>query len=86
MFQTLLAISGMRDNDCRERLLDAIRRVDGVTDVRLSLIRGRAEITHDSTCDPAALIQAVVRAGYAAQHVEPSPGVQTVGRRRLGRS
>jgi copper chaperone CopZ len=63
---TVLVIVGMRDNGCRERIADALGRVDGVEDVTVSLIRCSATVIHDGACDPAALARAVRQAGYEA--------------------
>lgn len=59
-------IMGMRDNSCRERVADSLGRVDGVTDVSVSLIRARAVVAHTHTCQPAELIRAVQSAGFHA--------------------
>lgn len=64
--RTVLAISGMRDNDCRERVCRALGRVNGVKDVSVSLIRARAVVEHHQPCDPAELVRAVTGAGYGA--------------------
>ena len=63
---TVLVIMGMRDNLCRERVADALGRVDGVKDVTVSLMRGRAIVEHEPSCEPAQLVWAVVNAGYGA--------------------
>jgi copper chaperone CopZ len=63
---TVLVILGMRGNGCRERVADALARVDGVEDVSVSLIRCSATVVHGRNCDPAALLRSVERAGYRA--------------------
>ena len=64
--QTVLMIIGMRDNSCRERLVDVLEKLDGVTDVQISLMRARAVVTHQPSCDPADLVWAIVNAGFGA--------------------
>ncbi len=82
-FATVLAISGMRDNACRERVAEALARVDGAVDVSVSLIRARAIVVHGAACPPDALVRAVGDAGYHAA-LDP-PGLDdggAAGRRR----
>lgn len=62
--RTELLISGMRDNACRERVADALRRVEGVVDVSVSLLRARAIVLHTASCDKEWLVRAVSAAGY----------------------
>lgn len=63
---TVLMIMGMRDNACRERIVDALGKVRGVRDVDVNLMRARATVTHERTCDASELVWAVVRAGFGA--------------------
>lgn len=62
--RTVLVIIGMRDNSCRERVSEALGRIDGVKDVDVSLIRSRATIAHGAPCRLAELVWAVVSEGY----------------------
>lgn len=64
--RTELLISGMRDNACRERVAEALRRVEGVVDVSVSLLRARAIVLHTASCDREWLVRAVSGAGYQA--------------------
>ncbi|GEM_PF-2031549 len=64
--RTELLISGMRDNACRERVAEALRRVEGVVDVSVSLLRARAIVLHTASCDKEWLVRAVGNAGYQA--------------------
>ncbi len=57
---------GMRDNSCRERISEVLGSVKGVRSVNVSLIRARAVIEHEASCEPADLVSAVVNAGYGA--------------------
>jgi copper chaperone CopZ len=65
--RTVLAISGMRGNSCRERVAEALGRVEGVLDVTVSLVRARAEVVHLTGCCPEELVRAVIGVGYAAE-------------------
>lgn len=64
--KTVLLITGMRDNTCRESIVRALSRVGGVKDVSVSLLRANALVTHVPPCRPELLIEAIARAGYAA--------------------
>lgn len=64
--KTVVLIGGMRDNACRERIADALGRVKGVSDVEVSLMRGRAVVCHDGQCKTDELVLAVKRSGYSA--------------------
>jgi copper chaperone CopZ len=64
--KTIVLVSGMRDNACRERIADALARVRGVRDVEVSLMRGRAVVCHDGQCKTDELVLAVKRSGYSA--------------------
>lgn len=63
---TVLVIIGMQDNASRERVCEILRHVKGVNDVSVSLMRGRAVVNHEPWSDSAALVWAVVKAGYGA--------------------
>ena len=66
LIRTELLISGMRDNACRERVAEALRRVEGVVDVSVSLLRARAVVLHTGSCGRQWLVKAVGSAGYQA--------------------
>ncbi len=77
--RTVLVIMGMRDNSCRERLCDALARLDGVTDVDVSLIRAHATIVHRPRCSRAQLVWAVVSEGYGvAMHGAPARDARAI--------
>jgi copper chaperone CopZ len=63
---TTLSILGMRGNDCRERVADALGAVKGVHEVEVSYFRARAQVVHDRECAPVDLVSAVESAGYGA--------------------
>lgn len=67
MIQTLI-ISGMNCQHCVRAVSDALSAVEGVDSVEVDLDAGCAKV--EGRADAAALIAAVVAAGYAA---EPSP-------------
>jgi len=63
---TVLWIGGMPDNRAREIVADALEGADGVLQVSVNLIRGRAVVVHRAICTPSDLIERVTRAGYEA--------------------
>jgi copper chaperone len=67
MIQTLI-ISGMSCQHCVRAVSDALSAVEGVDSVEVDLDAGSAKV--DGRAEIAALIAAVVAAGYAA---EPLP-------------
>lgn len=62
--RAVLNLLGMRDNFCRERIAEVLGRVEGVTEVNVSLIRARAIVVYESPCEPTDLVRAVQIAGY----------------------
>lgn len=62
----VLLIVGMKDNGCREIVVEALEIVRGVKEVHVNLYRGHAIISHEPHCEAADLIAAVERAGYGA--------------------
>jgi len=66
MNMTVLLITGMHSNQCREEIAAAIESVPGVKQVDVSLFRAAAAVMHDDACKSQELIQAVVAAGYGA--------------------
>jgi copper chaperone CopZ len=64
--RTLLLIVGMRDNGCRELVVETLRQVDGVREVHVNLYRACATIVHQPPCAADHLIAAITRAGYGA--------------------
>ena len=63
---TVLAILGMKDNECREIVTSALEAMQGVLEAHVSLLRGRATVWHEAQCHPADLIRAVERAAFSA--------------------
>lgn len=62
-----MAIMGMRDNSCREHLIEILERLNGVKAVDVSLIRATVTIMHQSLCTVEDLMIAIRRAGLAAE-------------------
>lgn len=69
MEATRLLISGMNCEKCVTHVTDAIRGVDGVTSVIVSLKRKSALVRH-SGATPSELVKAVESAGYGAKSEE----------------
>ena len=74
-----LTIAGMGCDNCARKLDRALRAIDGVKEVRVDSIAGRATVTYDrSRTSIPALQEVVVKSGYRAGAVElaskPSPG------------
>lgn len=63
---TLLHVADMSCASCVRHVEEAIRAVPGVAEVRVDLIRGEAEVTHDDDVPLSMLLDAVFEAGYSA--------------------
>jgi len=66
MAKTVLKVDGMSCGMCSNGVGAALLRVKGVTDAKVDLKKGTAEVTHDGVKDED-LIRAVVDAGYRAK-------------------
>jgi copper chaperone CopZ len=64
--RTTLTIDGMRCAGCADNVERALKRIDGVEDVQVSLEQKRAIITHTSQIGAAALAKVVTDIGYKA--------------------
>ena len=64
--QTVLLITGMRDNEDREHVIEALAGVEGVVEIDVSLRRTRAVVHHRIGCKPKLLIEAVMFASFRA--------------------
>jgi copper chaperone CopZ len=71
--KTVLMIAGMRDNACRQKIIEALEAITGVKDVDVSLYRACATVVHDHHCGAAELMQTVEETGYAAEPMVPRP-------------
>lgn len=68
MTTTTLAIEGMSCGSCVRHVDSALRKVPGVTDVKVDLAGARAEVVHDAAVAPVdRLVQSVVKAGYPSR-------------------
>lgn len=66
--KTVLAVEGMSCASCVRHVEQALRALDGVSDVAVVLAEKRADVAYDSArVTTEALIQAVEAAGYEAQ-------------------
>lgn len=64
--ETILTVTGMGCSSCVGHVGEALRALDGVTEVSVDLDAGRARVRHADRVAPAALIAAVEGAGYGA--------------------
>jgi copper chaperone len=65
--ETTLHVEGMTCGHCVKHVTEALRKVDGVSEVDVRLGEKRAVVQHDLAAAPlAALIAAVEEAGYEA--------------------
>ena len=62
-----LGIDGMTCASCVGRVERVLAKVPGVQSASVNLASGRARVLGDATLDPAALVAAVAKAGYAAR-------------------
>jgi copper chaperone CopZ len=71
----ILNVMGMKSNSCRERVTEALARVDGVQEVWVSLVRAQAVVTYVSPCQQQAMKDAVARSGYGVSinHAQGGP-------------
>lgn len=67
-----IKIAGMGCDNCVRKLEKALRATDGVKEVRVDGIAGRASITFDRTrTNIVALQEVIAKSGYRAGAVEP---------------
>lgn len=62
----VLLIGGMRDNGCREAVVEALTGVPGVLEADVSLFKARATVVFCPPCEREHLVSAVARVGYRA--------------------
>jgi copper chaperone CopZ len=72
--QSLLLISGMRNNGCRGIVTRVLREVQGVREAHVNLYRASALVIHEPWCSTSELIVAVILAGYGAVAFDGSSG------------
>ena len=70
-----ITIAGMGCDNCARKLDRALRAKDGVKEVRVDSIAGRATVTFDpARTNIPELQEVVVKSGYRAGAVEPASG------------
>lgn len=76
MQTAVLNIDGMNGEACADKITELLRSMDGVSDVRVSLLDGLASVQLDeSRVSPRMLTMGLAAAGYpAAPRVEPAGG------------
>ena len=81
-----LQVQGMSCGSCVKHVTEALRPVEGVSDVAVDLQAGRVTVSGDS--DSNALLAALQDAGYPAQlaTVDSVPGTKTSGSGEIGRA
>lgn len=62
--ETLLRVEGMTCTSCVGRVDDALRELEGIDDVEVSLRDRRVCVRHDAEIHPEAMIEALRDAGY----------------------
>ena len=67
--ETVLTIEGMTCSHCVKHVAEALRAIDGVSEVEVLLEAGRARIRHRGTA-VASLLAAVEEAGYEARALD----------------
>lgn len=65
--ETTLNITGMSCGSCVRHVSEALRALDGVTQVEVELRTGAVRVRHDAGTAIASLIDAVAKAGYPAR-------------------
>ncbi|MCL2148679.1 MAG: heavy-metal-associated domain-containing protein [Methanomassiliicoccaceae archaeon] len=66
MAKTVLSIDGMSCGACSKRVEDALLDVEGVSDVKVDLKKGAAEVVHEGAGEEA-LVRAVLDAGFRSK-------------------
>lgn len=61
-----LKIDGMTCNGCANRVAKTLKEVPGVSDAKVSLADGTAEVTAHCEIEPGLLVTAVEKKGYRA--------------------
>ena len=65
--RTVLMIAGMRDNACRQKIIEALESIEGVKEADVNFYRSSATVVHDAHCAAAELMRTIEEAGYAAE-------------------
>lgn len=62
--ETVLRVEGMTCGHCVRHVDEALRAIEGVEDVAVSLADGSAQVKHGSACSVEAMLEALRDAGY----------------------
>jgi copper chaperone CopZ len=65
--KTVLMVAGIRDNACRQKIVEALEAIEGVKEADVNLYRASATVIHDARCAVAELMRTVSAAGYFAE-------------------
>jgi copper chaperone len=65
--ETLLQVEGMTCNNCVRHVSEALRGIDGVTEVDVRLKEGNVLVRHDDVAAVPKMIEALADAGYDAR-------------------
>ncbi|MDR1690400.1 MAG: heavy-metal-associated domain-containing protein [Candidatus Methanoplasma sp.] len=66
MAKTVLKIDGMSCGMCSKKVSDSLLGTEGVTDAKVDLKKGTAEVTHEGVKDED-LVRAVLDAGFRSK-------------------
>ena len=74
----ILNVTGMTCGGCTGSVTNALKRVDGVSDVKVSLSTGEATVQYDERrASPDQLKSAVTQAGYTVTNTNADPKQKT---------
>jgi copper chaperone CopZ len=68
MQNLLFKVSGLSDETCVRALANAIQDLPSIGHVEISLEKGEASIEHGRFVSPDDILQAIVDAGFQAEH------------------
>jgi copper chaperone CopZ len=75
MRTTLMNVTGMQCGGCVNKLSLALRRLQGVEDVQISLASGEVTVRYDEThSSPANLQEAVIATGFGVDGMDATNG------------
>ncbi len=67
MTKTVLLVEGMMCDVCKGKVDYALKSMAGVTEVKINVSAGKAEVWHNDLSSPEDLVAAVVNAGFTAK-------------------
>ena len=68
MQNLLFKVSGLRDENCVRTLANALQDLPSIGHIEISLEKGEASIEHGRFVSPDDILQAIVDAGFQAEH------------------